>query len=102
MLTPKIDLPATIGNKFILIDSTAWTNYQDPSKILGTKLTCGAVEKFEKFTVKIPKTNINIQNGQEIEFTNLQATAYANGRYVNLSFKADNVQQVQLDEVIFK
>ena len=43
MLTPKIDLPATIGNKFILIDSTTWTDYQDPSKILGTKLTCGAV-----------------------------------------------------------
>lgn len=98
MLKIKIDTQATLGNDFILIDSTSWNDYQDKSKILGTKLTCGALDKFEKFTVKIPKNEIHIENGQKIQFTNLQATAYSNGRFVNLSFKADDVQEVQTDK----
>lgn len=103
MIKPKIDIIKTIGNDYILIDSETWSDFNDSSKVLGTKLICGAVEKFEKFTVKIAKSinEINIKNGSHIEFENLQATLYVNGKYVSISFKADDVKEVQ-EAGIFK
>lgn len=103
MIKPKIDIVQTLGSDYILIDSETWSDFNDSSKILGTKITCGAVEKFEKFTVKISKSinEINIKNGSHIEFENLQATLYVNGKYVSISFKADDVKEVQ-EAGIFK
>lgn len=103
MIKPKIDLIATLGKDYVLIDAEPWSDFNDSSKILGTKITCGAVDKFEKFTVKIAKSinEINIKNGSHITFENLQATLYASDKYVNISFKADDVKEVK-EEGIFK
>ena len=103
MIKPKIDLIETLGSDYVLIDAEPWADFNDSSKILGTRLTCGAVDKFEKFTVKIskPLNEINIKSGSHIEFENLQATLYINGQYVRVSFKADDVKEVQ-EAGIFK
>lgn len=103
MIKPKIDIEKTLGSDYVLIDAEAWSDFNDSSKILGTKLTCGAVEKFEKFTVKIAKQlkEINIKNGNHLAFENLQATLYVSGQYVRVSFKADDVKEIQ-EESIFK
>lgn len=103
MIKPKIDLIETLGSNYVLIDAETWSDFNDSSKILGTKLICGAVDKFEKFTVKIskPLNEINIKSGSHIEFENLQATLYISGQYVRVSFKADNVKEIQ-EESIFK
>lgn len=102
MLKPKIDINETIGNDYILIDKDDWLDYNDSRKILGTKLYCGAVQKFEKFTVKVAKNNINIENGEKIQFINLKATPYSDGKYVNISFKADDVQKINEEKNLFK
>ena len=103
MIKPKIDLIETLGSDYVLIDAEPWADFNDSSKILGTRLTCGAVDKFEKFTVKISKpiNEISIKNGSHITFENLQATLYASDKYVNISFKADDVKEVQ-ESGIFK
>lgn len=103
MIKPKIDIVATLGSDYVLIDAETWSDFNDSNKILGSRLTCGAVEKFEKFTVKIAKSinEINIKNGSHIDFENLQATLYVNGKYVSISFKADDVKEVQ-EAGIFK
>lgn len=100
MLKAKIDIEETLGTDYILIDKDPWSDYNDSSKILGTKLYCGAVQKFEKFTVKISKQieEINIKNGSHVTFENLQASLYVSGKYVNISFKADEVKEVQQEE----
>lgn len=98
MLKPKINITETIGKKVIALKKAVdWTDFDDPSIVLGAKITCGALDKFEKFTVKIPikKEDLLIEPNQEIEFENLQATLYISGNYINISWKADNVKRLK-------
>lgn len=98
MLKPTIDITATIGNNFILINQPSdWTDFEDKSKVLGSIIEIGAVDKFEKFTVKAPvkKENIKIKNGSKIELINLTATPYIRGNFINISWKADDIKEIE-------
>lgn len=104
MIRPIIDIEATIGNKFMLIEPIEdWRDYQNNTKVLGSILTVGVVEKFDRITVKIPilKENIDIEVGDFIEFSNLRGTPYIRNNYINISFKADNVVRFKGEVSLF-
>lgn len=87
-----VDSEKTIGTDLYFLGSSDWVDFNDNTKVLGTKVTVGLPVLCEKIIVKIPKA---IKKAdfleQKINFQNLNGTIYTRFGKTEVSWKADDI-----------
>lgn len=95
-----VDIAKTYGTNFVFYKATDWTDFNDKTKILGTKIIAFVDNENndpKQIVVKIkkPKNEIedlaSIQSFTKISFINLQGQAYYMNNKLGASLTADDL-----------
>ncbi|HEM3204028.1 TPA: hypothetical protein U0910_002101 [Streptococcus suis 8830] len=91
-----IDIKATAGEKFVVLNKQPLFEYQDNQKtlnIIGSKLTVISLLDYEKYIVKLPQLveDLLVNDRDQVGFDNLEAVPYIQNGRIALSLKATGV-----------
>lgn len=91
-----IDIKATAGEKFVVLNKQPLFEYKDNQKtlnIIGSKLTVISLLDYEKYIVKLPQLveDLLINERDQVGFDSLEAVPYVQNNKIALSLKATGV-----------
>ena len=90
-----VDVERTIGSDFVFLNAFDWVDFENRTKILGSKISVLSLKNYEKIVVKVPVKRsafANLERGQAIAFDGLEATVWVNNGFPSLSCQARSVR----------
>lgn len=89
------DVVATLGSDFIFLNAFDWVDFENRTKVLGSRISVLSLKNYEKVIVKVPVKRsalANLERGQAIAFDGLEATVWVNNGFPSLSCQARSVR----------